>query len=202
MDTTPRSPNVMTTRRAPISWNANAWRTGSDSPRISSASSVFGTKISVSGRTTRSRFDVIAGPRRGHVQEGQRTRGPGPAKSLGEGFGVQFGQDQEIADVEHAGRTCKHGVEVVGNEPPIGPHGVDEAAILTPDVDDQGLAGRLRGIRLDAPNNRRRGGGASRWRTVRRCRRRPWHRSWRGRPAWRGRRPCWPPRRRCSGSGR
>ena len=51
-ETTPRSPRVITTRRAPSSWKARAWRTGSVSPRISSASSVLGTKTSVWGRTT------------------------------------------------------------------------------------------------------------------------------------------------------
>ena len=57
--------------------------------------------------------------------------------------GVEVGQDQEIADVEHARGLGEHGVEVLGDESSVGPHGVDEAAILAPHVDDQGLAGRL-----------------------------------------------------------
>ena len=44
---------VTTTRFAPRSRKASAWRTGSDSPRINVASSVLGRKTSVKGRTGR-----------------------------------------------------------------------------------------------------------------------------------------------------
>ena len=50
--------------------------------------------------------------------------------------------------MEHAGRIGEDCVEVLGDESSIGPHGVDEAAILAPHVDDQGLTGRLRAVRL------------------------------------------------------
>ena len=56
------------------------------------------------------------------------------------------GQDQEVADVQHARRRLEHGVEVGGDEARVGADAVDEPPILAPDVDDQGLAGRQLGV--------------------------------------------------------
>ena len=55
--------------------------------------------------------------------------------------GVEVGQDQEIADVQHARRLLEHGVEIGGDEARVGADAVDEPPVLAPDVDDQRLAG-------------------------------------------------------------
>ena len=44
------------------------------------------------------------------------------------------------------GGSLQHGVEVGGDEARVGPDAVDEPPVLSPDVDDQGLAGRQRGV--------------------------------------------------------
>ncbi len=67
------------------------------------------------------------------------------------------------------------------------------------DVDDQGLARRTRRVDRQGRDVDPVGHAASRWRTGRRCRRRPGRRSPRGRPAGPGPPPCWRRRRRCSG---
>ena len=66
--------------------------------------------------------------------------------------GVFEQMDQEIADEEDPRRPRQGGVEVVDGEPGVRPEGVDEPAVLPPDVDDQGLAGRQAGVDPQGPD--------------------------------------------------
>ena len=65
----------------------------------------------------------------------------GPGEAVGQARRVELGQDQEVADVQHAGGRIEDRVEVGRGEVAIGAQGVDEPAILSANVDDQGLAG-------------------------------------------------------------
>ena len=190
-DDRPCSPRVTTTRLRQ-SLKARAWRTGSGSPRIRLASSVLGRKTSGEGGQG-------GGARGSRRARGWRRpgwwspRGTGPGEPIGEGVGVEPREDQEPADVDDFRVRRQRRVEVLGDEPLVGAEGVDEPAVLPPDVDDQALAGR-EGVDPRAAWRRPRARPASRRRTGRRRRRPP------GRRRSSGRRACSgpPPRSRRS----
>ena len=94
------------------------------------------------GQDGAERLEVIARPGRGDVQKGDRAGFPRQGEPLGQAGGVELGKDQEIADVQDAWRRAEGLVQVGRGEIKVGAGGVDEPAVLAPDVEDQGLAGR------------------------------------------------------------
>ena len=98
------------------------------------------------GQDRAERLEVVARPGGGHVEEGDRAGLPRPGEALGQAVGVELGEDQEVADVQHPRRRIEDLVEVGGGEVEVGADGVDESAVLAADVDDQGLAGLTLGV--------------------------------------------------------
>ncbi len=84
--------------------------------------------------------EVVAGPGDRHVEDRPGPPGAGRGEARGQARRVELGQDQEIADREHARRRLEHGIEVGAGESQVGPDCVDEPPILAADVDDQRLA--------------------------------------------------------------
>ena len=65
--------------------------------------------------------EILAGPGRRDVEQGQGPRGAGPAEPIGQLVGVEVGEDQEIPDVQDTRRALQHRVQIGGHEPVLAP---------------------------------------------------------------------------------
>ena len=85
-------------------------------------------------------LQVVGGAGRGDVEHRDRASTAGEAEAFGEGLGLDAREDQVAAEVDDPGVAVEQGVEVGGGQGPVRAEGMDEAAVLALDVDDEGLA--------------------------------------------------------------
>lgn len=96
--------------------------------------------------------EVISRSWAGDIDDGEGAGGAEGLEAFGEGADIEAGEDEEVTDVEDGGRGLmgECGIEIVDGECAVGAHGMDEAAVFVLHVDDEGLAGGVAGVDLNA----------------------------------------------------
>ena len=65
--------------------------------------------------------EIIAGAGRRHVEQRDRARRRATANRSASSWRIELGQDQEIADVQHAGAECEHWSRSAATNPGLAP---------------------------------------------------------------------------------